>query len=119
MRPNSDFRRADFVLFRDLLGRIPWDKPLEVREVQESSLIRKDHFLKSLKLVHPEQQESCAKSPVCMNKKLLAKLKHKGGTTQKEGAYIPPRKSGRNIEALSKNIGMWLGKPQPTWTGLC
>ncbi|GAB0181498.1 hypothetical protein GRJ2_000615100 [Grus japonensis] len=31
-----DFRRADFGLFRDLLGRVPWDKALEGREAQES-----------------------------------------------------------------------------------
>ena len=30
-----DFRRADFGLFRDLLGRVPWDKALEGREAQE------------------------------------------------------------------------------------
>lgn len=42
---------------------IPQDKPLEAREVQESSLIRKDNFLKSSKLVHPEQKE-CQESRV-------------------------------------------------------
>ncbi|GAB0179436.1 mitochondrial enolase superfamily member 1 [Grus japonensis] len=31
-----DFRRADFGLFRDLLGRIPWDKALEGRGAQDS-----------------------------------------------------------------------------------
>ncbi|GAB0186773.1 hypothetical protein GRJ2_001142600 [Grus japonensis] len=31
-----DFRRADFGLFRDLLGRLPWDKALEGRGAQES-----------------------------------------------------------------------------------
>ncbi|GAB0186142.1 mitochondrial enolase superfamily member 1 [Grus japonensis] len=31
-----DFRRADFGLFRDLLGRLPWDKALEGRGSQES-----------------------------------------------------------------------------------
>jgi len=31
-----DFRRADFGLLRDLLGRIPWDKALEGRGAQES-----------------------------------------------------------------------------------
>ena len=30
------FRRADFVLFRDLLGRVPWGKALEGRGAQES-----------------------------------------------------------------------------------
>ncbi|GAB0186660.1 hypothetical protein GRJ2_001131300 [Grus japonensis] len=31
-----DFRRTDFGLFRDLLGRVPWDKALEERGAQES-----------------------------------------------------------------------------------
>ena len=31
-----DFRRADFGLFRDLLGRVTWDKALEGRGAQES-----------------------------------------------------------------------------------
>ncbi|GAB0203429.1 hypothetical protein GRJ2_002808500 [Grus japonensis] len=31
-----DFKRADFGLFRDLLGRIPWDRALEGRRAQES-----------------------------------------------------------------------------------
>ncbi|MCQ4179366.1 hypothetical protein FK518_27770, partial [Klebsiella pneumoniae] len=29
-----DFRRADFGLFRDLLGKVPWDKALEGRGAQ-------------------------------------------------------------------------------------
>ena len=40
-----DFRRADFGLFRDLLGRVVWDKALEERGAQESWLILKDHLL--------------------------------------------------------------------------
>lgn len=40
-----DFGRADFGHFRDLLGRILWDIVLEIRGVQESSLIFRDHFL--------------------------------------------------------------------------
>lgn len=33
-----NFRRADFGFFRDLLGRVLWDKPLEGRGTQESYL---------------------------------------------------------------------------------
>ena len=40
-----DFRRADFGLFRDLLGKVSWDKALEGRGAQESWLIFKDHHL--------------------------------------------------------------------------
>ncbi|GAB0179229.1 mitochondrial enolase superfamily member 1 [Grus japonensis] len=39
-----DFRRADFGLFRDLLGRILWDKALEGRGARESWLIFKGHL---------------------------------------------------------------------------
>jgi len=42
-----DFRRADFGLFRDLLGRIQWDKALEGRGTQESWSIFKDHLLQA------------------------------------------------------------------------
>ncbi|GAB0210231.1 hypothetical protein GRJ2_003488900 [Grus japonensis] len=40
-----DFRRADFGLFRDLLGRIPWDKALEGRGPQDRWLVFKDHHI--------------------------------------------------------------------------
>ncbi|GAB0192596.1 hypothetical protein GRJ2_001724900 [Grus japonensis] len=42
-----DFSRADFGFFRDLLGRIPWDKVLEGREAQDSWLVFKGHLLQS------------------------------------------------------------------------
>ncbi|GAB0209401.1 hypothetical protein GRJ2_003405800 [Grus japonensis] len=42
-----DFRRADFGLLRDLLGRIPWDKALEGRGAQDSWLIFKGHLLQA------------------------------------------------------------------------
>ncbi|GAB0182026.1 hypothetical protein GRJ2_000667900 [Grus japonensis] len=42
-----DFGRADFGLFRDLLGRIPWDKAVEARGAQESWLVFKDHLLRA------------------------------------------------------------------------
>jgi len=46
-----DFRRADLILCRDLLSRVPWDEALEGREAQESCLIFKDH--------HLQAQEQC------------------------------------------------------------
>ena len=42
-----DFIRAEFGLFNDLLGRLPWDKALEGRGAQESWLIFKDHLLQA------------------------------------------------------------------------
>ncbi|GAB0182133.1 mitochondrial enolase superfamily member 1 [Grus japonensis] len=35
-----DFSRADFGLFRDLLGRVPWDKALEGREAGPDEVAR-------------------------------------------------------------------------------
>ncbi|GAB0210046.1 hypothetical protein GRJ2_003470400 [Grus japonensis] len=42
-----DFRRADFGLFGDLLGRIPWDQALEGRGAQDSWLVFKAHLLQA------------------------------------------------------------------------
>lgn len=44
-----DLRRADFELFRELLGRVTWEKALERRGVQESLLVFKDHLLQAPK----------------------------------------------------------------------
>jgi len=57
-----DFRRRDFGLFRDLLGRVPLDKALEARGAQESWLIFKDHLLK-LRSDASQQRGSQAKIP--------------------------------------------------------
>lgn len=39
------FSRKDFDHSEDLLGRIPWDKAMQLRECQESRLIFKAHLL--------------------------------------------------------------------------
>jgi len=73
------FRRADFELFRDLLGRRPRDKTLEGRGAQESWLIFKDHLLQAQQQCIPTKRKSGknARRPACMNKEILDKLKHK------------------------------------------
>ncbi|GAB0190228.1 hypothetical protein GRJ2_001488100 [Grus japonensis] len=53
-----DFRRADFGLFRDLLGRIPWDKALEARGAQDSWLIFKHHLLQAQERCIPTKRKS-------------------------------------------------------------
>ncbi|GAB0182109.1 hypothetical protein GRJ2_000676200 [Grus japonensis] len=52
------FRRADFGLFRDLLGRIPWDKALEGRGAQDSWLIFKGHLLQDQERCIPTKRKS-------------------------------------------------------------
>ena len=42
-----EFRSVDFRIFKNLLGRILWDRVLEGRKAQESWLIFKDHILQS------------------------------------------------------------------------
>ncbi|GAB0203869.1 mitochondrial enolase superfamily member 1 [Grus japonensis] len=74
-----DFRRADFGLFRDLLGRIPWDKALEGRGAQDSWLIFKHHLLQAQERCIPTKRKSSknTKRRPWMNKELLGKVKQK------------------------------------------
>lgn len=76
------------VLIRDLLGIVPWDRPLKGRRTQENWPVFEDHL--------PQAQEQCiptkwsqAKSlrrPAWMNKELLDKLRHKKKVYEKEEA---------------------------------
>ncbi|GAB0209762.1 hypothetical protein GRJ2_003441900 [Grus japonensis] len=75
-----DFRRADFGLFRDLLGRIPWDKALEGRGTQDSWLIFKGHLLQAQERCIPTKKKKSGKNtqrPAWMNKELPGKVKQK------------------------------------------
>ncbi|PKU34443.1 glycerol kinase [Limosa lapponica baueri] len=58
-----DFRRADFGLLRDILGRITWEKALKGRGAQGSWLVFKDHLLQGAvypkKEVRQNSQEGC------------------------------------------------------------
>ncbi|GAB0209359.1 hypothetical protein GRJ2_003401600 [Grus japonensis] len=74
-----DFRRADFGLFRDLLGRIPWDKALDGRGAQDSWLIFKGHLLQAQEQCIPTKRKSGKNTqrPAWMNKELLGKVKQK------------------------------------------
>ncbi|GAB0209752.1 hypothetical protein GRJ2_003440900 [Grus japonensis] len=75
-----DFRRADFGLFRDLLGRIPWDKALEGRGAQDSWLIFKGHLLQAQERCIPTKEKKSGKNtqrPAWMNKELPGKVKQK------------------------------------------
>ena len=64
-----DFRRVDFGLFRDLLGRVPWNKALGGRGTQESGLIFKDHLLQGQEqCIIPQQRGSQAKPLGCLDR---------------------------------------------------
>jgi len=51
-----DFKRANFGLFRDLLGEIPWVRALEGRGVQQSWSLYKHHSLHAQDQCLPEQE---------------------------------------------------------------
>jgi len=53
-----DFRRADFGLFWNMLGRVSWDKALEGREARESWLIFKDRLLQAQENYIPTKRKS-------------------------------------------------------------
>ncbi|GAB0178933.1 hypothetical protein GRJ2_000358600 [Grus japonensis] len=73
-----DFSRADFSLFRDLLGKIAWDKALDGRGARDSWLIFKAH-LQAQEQCIPAKRKSGknTKRPPWMNKELLGKVKQK------------------------------------------
>ena len=54
-----DFRRADFVLFGDLLGKNPLVRALEGRGVQDSWSIFKHHFLQAPHRCIPLSMKAC------------------------------------------------------------
>ncbi|PKU28782.1 glycerol kinase [Limosa lapponica baueri] len=74
-----DFRRADFGLLRDLIGRVTREKVLEGRGGQGSWLVFKDHLLQAQEQCIPRKKKSGkkARGPAWMNKEILDKLKKK------------------------------------------
>jgi len=75
-----DFRRANFGLFKDLLGGIPWARALEGSGVQKSWSLFKHHFLHAQDRCIPLRKKSSkgGRRQVWMSKKLLAELRRKG-----------------------------------------
>ena len=76
---NLDFRRADFSLFRELLGRMIWYKALEGRGAQESWSVFKKHLLQAQKQ-HTLRKRKVGKNdkrPPWINKELLDVLQSK------------------------------------------
>ncbi|PKU27650.1 glycerol kinase [Limosa lapponica baueri] len=74
-----EFRRADFGLLRDLIGRVPWEKVLKGRGAQGNWLVFKDHLLQAQERYIPKKKKSekKARMPAWINKELLYKLKTK------------------------------------------
>jgi len=73
------FRRANFGLFKELLGGIPWARALEGRGVQECWSLFKHHFLHAQEQCIPLRKKSSKGGgrPAWLNKELLAELRWK------------------------------------------
>jgi len=74
-----DLRWANFGLFKELLGGIPWARALKGRVVQECWSLFKRHFIHAQEQCIPLRKKSSKKGrrPAWLNKELLAGLRWK------------------------------------------
>jgi len=74
-----DLRRANFALFKELLGGIPWARALEGRGVQECWSLFKYHFLHAQDWCIPLRKKSRkgGRRPAWLNKERLAEIRWK------------------------------------------
>jgi len=74
-----DLRRANFGLFRELLGGILWVRALEGRGVEECWSLFKRHFLRAQNWCITLRKKSSKgdKRPAWLNRELLAELRWK------------------------------------------
>jgi len=74
-----ELRRANFGLFKELLGGIPWARSLEGRGVQECWSLFKHHFLHAQDWCVTLRRKSSTGSrrPAWLNKEFLAELRWK------------------------------------------
>ena len=74
-----DFQRADFELFRTLVGRVPWDSVLKGKEVQEGRMLLKKEVLRmqeqAVSLCH--KMSRWGRRPAWMNREVFLKLQEK------------------------------------------
>ena len=89
-----DFRRADFELFRRLVGRVPWGSVLESKGVQDGWLLFKKEVLKAQEQAVPLSRKMSRRRrrPAWMNRELFLRLQEK-----KEN--LPP-------------VEEWMGNPE-------
>ncbi|PKU43539.1 glycerol kinase [Limosa lapponica baueri] len=78
-RKRLKLRRANFNLFKKLLGEIPWFRALEGRGAQESWTIFKYHLLQAEDRCIPNRKKSGkgSRRPAWLSRELLKKLKWK------------------------------------------
>ncbi|KFQ22405.1 hypothetical protein N332_14875, partial [Mesitornis unicolor] len=74
-----DFWRTDFGLFRDLVGRVPWEAVLKGKGVQEGWILFKKEILKAQDEVVPvcRKMSQQGRRPAWMNRELWVELREK------------------------------------------
>ena len=89
-----DFRRADFELFRRLVGRVPWGSVLESKGVQDDWLLFKKEVLKAQEQAVPLSRKMSRRGrrPAWMNRELFLRLQEKENLPPvEEGTGNPER----------------------------
>jgi len=74
-----DLRKANFGVFRELLGRIPWARAFEGRKVQECWSLFKCHFLHAQERCIPlrKKYNKGGRRPAWLNKEILVEIRWK------------------------------------------
>jgi len=109
-----DFRRANFGLFKELLGGILWARALEGRGVQECWSLFKHHFLHAQERCIPLRKKSRkgGRRPTWMSKELLAELRWK---RKVHGMWKEGQATWEEYRNVSEHARMQRGRPRPTW----
>ncbi|GAB0183298.1 hypothetical protein GRJ2_000795100 [Grus japonensis] len=112
-----DIRRADLGLFRDLLGRVPWDKALEGRGAQDSWVVFKDHLLQAQEQCIPTEEKVRQKhQEACMDEQEAPRQTQtqKGSLQKVEArAVFPGKCSSHNTQVAEGKDTDWENEEPP------
>ena len=74
-----DFRRADFGQFRTLVERVPWEKALKGKGVQEGWTLSREEVFKAQEQAVPMRRNTNRRGrrPAWLNRELLLGLRKK------------------------------------------
>ena len=94
-----DFRRADFELFRTLVGRVPWEAVLKGRGVQEGWALLRKEILKAQEQTVPTcpKMNQCRRRLTWLNRSLWLELRKKRG-------FLIFGKEGRPLRRIIRKL---------------
>jgi len=109
-----DLRRANFCLFKELLGGILWARALEGRGVHECWSLFKPHFLHAQEWCIPLRKKSSKRGrrPTWLKKELLAEIRQK---RKVHGMWKEGQATWEEYSNVVRGAGMRRGRPKPTW----